>query len=130
MSFATGWISALLVIALTHVVFFTGVCASPSTRDTDNRLAALSFFLSLNFGNAPREQIRELDRRFTLRTASYVICGIPLVISALLGLSFLISRIVSLYAATFVATLVAAYMVHYYSDALSNSLSGSLLRFT
>ncbi|CAJ08218.1 conserved hypothetical protein [Leishmania major strain Friedlin] len=129
-SFATGWFSALLVVVFTHVFFFTGIFASPTTRDADNRLAALPFFLALNLGNAPKEQLRELDTRFMLRTSSYVICGIPLVISVLLGISFLISRIVSLYVATFAATLVAAYMVHYYSDALSNSLSGSLLRFT
>ncbi|KAG5471262.1 hypothetical protein LSCM1_01335 [Leishmania martiniquensis] len=129
-SFATGWISALLVIAFTHVFFFTGIFASTTTRDTDNRLAALPFFLALNFGDASKEQLRELDARFTLRTSSYVICGIPLVISMLLGISFLISHIIGLYAATFAATLVAAFMVHYYSDALSNSLSGSLLRFT
>ncbi|GET91020.1 hypothetical protein, conserved [Leishmania tarentolae] len=129
-SFATGWISALLVIAFTHVFFFTGVFFSRTTRDTDNRLAALPFFLALNFGDAPKEQLHEIDTRFALRVSSYVICGIPLVISMLMGVSFLISRIVALYVATFAATLVAAYMVHYYSDALSNSLSGSLLRFT
>ncbi|KAK7197820.1 CRAL/TRIO domain containing protein [Novymonas esmeraldas] len=129
-SFATGWISALLVVAFTHVFFFTGICASVTTRDTDNRLAALPFFLALSFGNASKAEQRGMDTRFMLRTSSYVICGVPLVISMLLGIGFLISRIVSLYVATFVVALVAAYMVHYYSDSLSNSLSGALLRFT
>ncbi|CAJ1031262.1 CRAL/TRIO domain containing protein, putative [Leishmania lindenbergi] len=129
-SFATGWLSALLVTAFTHIFFFTGVFASPTTRDRDNRLAALPFLLALNFGNASKDQLKELDARFMLRTSAYVICGIPLVISLLLGISFLLSHIVFLYVATFTATLVAAYVVHYYSDALSNSLSGSLLRLT
>lgn len=130
LSFATGWICALMVISCTHVFFFTGFFASPTTRDTENRLAALPFFLALNFGSVSKVQQRELDARFMLRTSSYVICGIPLVFSMLLGIGFLISRIVSLFVATYVMALVAAFAVHYYADTLSNSLSGSLLRFT
>ncbi|KAG5497507.1 hypothetical protein JKF63_03771 [Porcisia hertigi] len=129
-SFATGWMSTLFVIVFMHVFFFTGLLASPAARDADNRLAALPFFLAFNFGNSSKEQHREPDARFMLRTSSYVICGIPLVVSMLFGIAFIISRMVSLYAANFASAVIAAYVVHYYSDALSNTLSGSLLRFT
>ncbi|KPI90333.1 hypothetical protein ABL78_0560 [Leptomonas seymouri] len=129
-SFCTGWICALLVISLTHVFFFTGIFASAITRNKEYRMGALPFFLTLNFGGGAVEKTNEVDTRFLLRTSSYVICGVPLVISMLLGIGFLISRIVSLYVSTFAAAITAAFVVHYYSDNLSDTLTGALMRLT
>ncbi|KPA73966.1 hypothetical protein ABB37_09545 [Leptomonas pyrrhocoris] len=129
-SFCTGWICALLIICVTHVFFFTGIFASASSRDTENRMGALPFFLTFNFGGGTVDKSIEVDTRFLLRTSSYVICGIPLVVSMLFGIGFLISRIVSLYVSTFAAAITAAFVVHYYSDNLSNTLTGALMRLT
>jgi hypothetical protein len=129
-SFCTGWICALLVVSITHVFFFTGLFASAVSRDRDNRMGALPFFLALNFGSSRSDKTEEVDTRFLLRTSSYVICSVPLVVSTLLGIGFLISRIVSLYVSTFAAAITAAFVVHYYSDNLSNTLTGALMRLT
>jgi len=128
-SFATGWLSAVFIVSFTHVFFFTGLFASSKTRDKDNRLAALPFFLALNFGGSAGSSTTS-DSRFILRTSSYLICGIPLAVSMILGIGFLISRIIALYICTMAAALSAAFITNYYSDSLSNALSSSLVRFT
>ncbi|KAL7697422.1 CRAL/TRIO domain containing protein [Lotmaria passim] len=129
-SFCTGWICALLVISATHVFFFTGIFTSANSRDRDNLLRSLPFFIALNLGSSGGDASNEVDTRFLLRTSSYMICGVPLTISMLLGIGFLISRIVSLYVSTFAAAITAAFVVHYYSDNLSNTLNGALMRLT
>lgn len=128
-SFATGWLSAVFIVAFTHAFFFTGLFTSNTNRGTENRLAALPFFLALNFGGSAGKD-KTSDVRFILRMSSFLICGIPLAVSMILGIGFLISRIVSLYPCTMAAALSAAFLINYYTDSLSNTMSSSLVRFT
>lgn len=123
-SFTTGWFSVMLVVAFTHVFFFTGFVVS--RRSTTNSLAALPFFLALNFG----AQGEAADETYIVRTSSFVICGFPITVSMLLGIGFLISRIQSLFVCTVVASLVAAFVVNYYAEDLSSTLSGTFIRVT
>ncbi|EPY24677.1 hypothetical protein AGDE_12227, partial [Angomonas deanei] len=124
-SFATGWLSATFIVLVTHLFFFTGYF--DSAKGSENRLLSLPLFLIANFKG---ERTDHKMRSNLLRTSSIIICAIPLTISMLLGISFLISRIVSLFVCTMVAALTAAFTVSYYSKSVGNMVSGTLLRLT
>lgn len=127
-SFATGWMSAMFIVAFTHAFFFTGIfTARERTKVESVGLATLPSLLALNFGYTRSAGSAQKN---PLRISSLVICGIPLCLSLLLGTGFLLSRLVSMYVCTLVAALTAAFVVNYYSEAVTNSLSGSYVRLT
>ncbi|EPY19275.1 hypothetical protein STCU_09545, partial [Strigomonas culicis] len=124
-SFATGWLSAVFVVAFTHAFFFTGFFSSLG-RDS-NSFFALPIFLSSMFSG--RKEYDESGDPL-LRTSTLLITGIPTCVSVLFGISFLISRIVSLYACTLVSTMVSAYIVHIYTDEDGRNVSKTLIRIS
>ncbi|ORC84757.1 uncharacterized protein TM35_000411270 [Trypanosoma theileri] len=126
-SFATGWLSAVFIIAFYHVFSFLFDCFN--TRKLwrrERKTISFPIFILLNVNN----EDDHMDGFYTIRTSSCIICGIPLLLSMLLGTGFLISRIVGFAVATCCASIVAAFTVNYYSEVISNALTANLLRFT
>lgn len=126
-SFATGWLCAVFLIAITHVFFFTGVFVAKNTKAEDNSWSRIPFLIALHIeGDISKDE----EQTNNIRTTSFLICGIPVTVSMLLGIGFLLSNIMALFPSTVVAAFVAAFCVNYFSDSAANSLSGSLMRIT
>lgn len=126
-SFATGWLCAVCLIALTHAFFFTGVFVATNTKAKDNSWSRIPFLIALHIEGDMGKEEEQTDNT---RTSSFLICGIPVTVSMLFGIGFLLSNIMALFPTTVVMAFVAAFCVNYFSDSASNSLSGSLMRIT
>ncbi|KAF8293822.1 hypothetical protein TcYC6_0107480 [Trypanosoma cruzi] len=123
-SFAVGWLSAVFIVAICHLVFFFDWLNARQRLRRGRHIIPLSLFVLLNLHEAAE---RDLDV-YAITTSSYVICGIPVFLSMFLGIGFLISRIVGFAAAVCAAAVLASFTATYYLDSLSNALSGKLLR--
>ncbi|EKF38056.1 hypothetical protein MOQ_001737, partial [Trypanosoma cruzi marinkellei] len=123
-SFAVGWLSAVFVVTICHLVFFYDWLNARQRLRKGRNIIPLSLFVLLNLHEAAE---RDLDV-YGITTSSYVICGIPVLLSMFLGIGFLVSRIIGFAAAVCTAAMLASFTATYYLDSMSNALSGKLLR--
>ncbi|RNF26383.1 uncharacterized protein Tco025E_01244 [Trypanosoma conorhini] len=123
-SFAVGWLCAAALVVICHALFLFDWLNPRHRFSRGGRLLCLPCFV---LWNTP-EVTEGKANAYTLRTFSYVICGIPVLLSLLFGIGFLISRVVGLAVAVCTAAIVASFIVTYYADSMSNALSGCLVR--
>ncbi|RNF11060.1 hypothetical protein TraAM80_01187 [Trypanosoma rangeli] len=122
-SFAAGWLCAFFTVATCHVFFFR-LAESATVATPGGRILCPPCFLLLN-----KPEVTEgKSELHTLCTSSCVVCGIPVLLSLLFGIGFLISCVVGFAVAVCTAAILASFLVTYHADSMPNALNGSLLQ--
>lgn len=118
-TFSAGWLGATCLILLNHGLFFVGLFHRQTRANNNTKLLKLSVFLTAYQGHLMDSKI--------IRSSSVLLCLFFLAISLLLGVGFLISRLVHLFLVSAMTTVVASYAINFFCDGFESSLSGMLM---
>lgn len=114
-SIAVAWVVAVCVVLLSHVFFFTGFFNHKTKSSEHSDALRLPLFFI--------QRGKHQEKQMAIPNVIMVICGLMLMASLLLGVGFLISRIVILYVCTVVVTIASAWLINVCCDELLRSAS-------